>query len=49
MKKYKKKYLLHKAETAAHLNLPLSAMSAWMVGKVEAPPKANMMLAKASK
>ena len=28
--------------TAAHLNLLLSAMSACTVGKVEAPPKANI-------
>ena len=35
------------AMTADRLNLLLSFMSAWMVGKVEAPAKANMMDPKA--
>ena len=34
---------------AEMLNLLRSAMSAWMVGKVEAPAKANMMEPKALK
>ena len=35
--------------TAAHLNLPLSAMSACTVGNVEAPPKANITAPNAPK
>ena len=35
------------AMMAEMLNLLLSFMSAWMVGKVEAPAKANMMDPKA--
>ena len=37
------------AMVAEMLNFPLSLMSAWMVGKVEAPAKANMIEAKALK
>ena len=35
------------ASTAALGNWVLSFMSAWMVGKVEAPAKANMIVLKA--
>ena len=40
-------HLLVQAMTAEYENLSLSFMSAWMVGKVEAPAKANMMVEKA--
>ena len=41
------KYLLVHAMIAEYLNWPLCFISAWIVGKVLAPAKANIMLAKA--